>query len=180
MSLGNQPPSMQSFHLLLYQRALHPELFRIQDRRSLRQSTYEMEGWVVPSGHVLRLQRGNACLTEVVLDGDHGLPERGLLQSFPCFGEKEHDQAVDGRMRYIASIQTEHLSDNLYMATFHEMKEFASGAGALWHEWSDPEGGVNLSILDIQRYKREAHAQSYHLVGPSGFVLRTQSIVELQ
>lgn len=178
MSLSNKSPSTQIFRMLVYQRALHPELFRIQDRRTFQHGDYELESWIMAGGHALRFQTGGHCVTEIVTDQDIALPERGLLQSLPCIGEKEHEEQVNERLGFVTAVQTENLSDNLYAATFAEMRDFAGETGAMTHFWADEDGGSNLSILDIQRFKREIHAQSYHLIASGGFVLRTQSIFE--
>lgn len=179
MSLSNHSPSTQVFRLMLYQRALHPELFRIEGRRTLRTSDYELEGWIMPGGHALRFQGGEHCLTEVVSDQDLNLPQRGLLQSLPCIGEKEHEQVVEDNISFVTAVQTENLSENLYNATFEEMRTFAAEEKALTYQWDDADGASNLSVLDLQRYRNEVHAQSYHLLASGGFVLRTQTIFEL-
>lgn len=179
MSLSNKSPSTMVFRLMLYQRALHPELFRIQDRRIVRTANYELEAWLMPAGHALRFQVDGHCATEVVSEQDLQLPERGLVHALPCIGEKEHDQALENNIRFVAAVQTEMLSENLYSATFAEMKDFAAESNAMAHQWAE-DGSSNLSVLDIQRYKREIHAQSYHLIGAGGFVLRTQSIFEVR
>jgi hypothetical protein len=46
------------------------------------------------------------------------------------------------------------------------------------HTWNDEEGGRCASILDLQRYRNEVHAQAYHLIALGGIVLRSQSIFE--
>lgn len=167
------------FRLMLYERALHPELFRIQGRRTIQSPDYELEAWIMPAGHALRFQTAGQCLTEVVTDQDLALPERGLLQTVPCIGEKEHDQALDDAINFVTAVQTENLSDNLYTATYNEMRDFAAESQAMTHAWSDEDGGRNLSVLDLQRFKGEVHAQAYHLLANGGFVLRTQTIFEL-
>jgi len=179
MSLSNHSPSTQVFRLMLYERALHPELFRIEGRRTLRAADYELEGWVMPGGHALRFQTGEYCLTEVVSDQELNLPQRGLLQSLPCIGEKEHEQSLEDAVAFVTAVQTENLSENLYNATYEEMRTFAAEERALTHQWEDPAGMANLSILDMQRFRNEVHAQSYHLLASGGFVLRTQTIFEL-
>jgi len=179
MSISNKTPSVQAYRLLVYQRALHPELFGIQDRRTVAQPNYELESWITPGGHVMRFQVAGQCLTEAVLGHELQLPQRGLLHTVPCLGEKEMDEVVEKSVRYVASVQTELLSDNLFQATHAELLEFASETEAMRYQWTDSDGSVNLSILDLQRYKKEIHAQSYHLVGSAGFVLRTQTIFEL-
>jgi hypothetical protein len=179
MNTQFKTPSVQTYRLLLYQRALHPELFAIQDRATVKQSDYELESWLLPGAHVLRFQTPGGCLTEAVIDQDQQMPQRGLIQALPCLGEKEVDESVDQKIRFVSSLQTEMLSDNLFAATFNEMKDFAAETEAMKVQWMDSDGGQNLSIIDIQRYKREIHAQTYHLIGSAGFVLRTQTIFEL-
>lgn len=179
MSISNKTPSVQTYRLLVYQRALHPELFAIQGRRTITQSNYELEAWITPGGHVMRFQAGGRCVSEAVLSHEQQLPQRGLLHTVPCLGEKEMDEVLDDSVRYVASVQTELLSDNLFQATYAELNEFAAESEAMRFQWTDSDGAQNLSILDVQRYKKETHAQSYHLVGAAGFVLRTQTIFEL-
>jgi len=179
MSLPNKSPSTQVFRMMLYHRALHPELFAIQDRRTVTTSGYELEAWIMPGGHALRFGIEGNCVTEVVCDQDTQLPERGLVHALPCIGEKEHEQKVGGEINFVTAIQTENLSDNLYLATYNEMQDFAEQSSAMTYGWQDADGSNNLSVLDLQRYRGEVHAQSYHLLGSGGFVLRTQTIFEL-
>ena len=168
----------QVFRLMLYRRPLHPELFSLESRRVDHHGEYEVENWITETGHVVRFQLGEQVLTETVVDhGDH-LPENGLVYALPCIGEKEYDMEPEGRLRYFTAIQTEALTDNLYMATLREMQEFARETGAVSHEREAEDGSLFLSLLDTQKYKREYHVQSYHLMGNTGLVLRTQSIFE--
>lgn len=163
---------------MMYRRALHPELFQLQGRKIDRHGEYEVESWIAPLGHIVRFQIEGQVLTEAVLEnGDH-LPETGLVHALPCLGEKDFEMEPDGRIGYVTTVQTETLTDNLYMATYREMKDFVAESGALTHEWTDEKGNPCLSLLDAQKYRREYHVQSYHLVGATGLVLRTQSIFE--
>ncbi len=178
MSVSHKSVNTPSFRMMLYTRPLHPELFDLQARRIDRHGEYEVESWLTPGGHVVRFAVGQQQLTETVIDsGDH-LPETGLVHALPCLGEKDYEMPRDGRLGYVTTIQTEALTDNLYQATFREMKEFAVETGSLAHAW-ETEHGVNLSVLDAQKYKREYHVQSYHLAAGNGTVLRTQSIFEI-
>ncbi len=180
MSSINKSPSTQIYRMLLYSRALHPELFNIQSRRTITQPDYELEAWLMPGGHALRFQTDGRCASEIVTDQDIQLPERGLQHTLPCIGEKEYEQTVDERIRFVAAVQTENLSDNLYTATFNEMVDFADESEAMAYRWQAPgELLPNLSMVDVQRYRNEIHAQTYHLIGSGGFILRTQSIFEL-
>jgi hypothetical protein len=179
MSIGHKSSGTQVFRMMLYRRALHPELFDLQGRFTRRLSDYEIENWVTPYGHIVRFQNGGSCLTEAVIQKADHLPELGLVHALPCLGEKEFELEPEGNMGYVTTVQTEVLTDNLYMATLREMRDFASEASALCYEWVDDEGVTCLSLLDTQTYKREYHVQSYHMLGSAGVVLRTQSIFEV-
>lgn len=168
----------QTFHFALYHRALHPELFELRGRRVVRHETYELESWVFPGGHALRFGSGNACYSEVVSPNELALPETAPLSAFPCIGEHDVDQHFPrDQVGYITTIQSEQLGENLYLATFDEMRDYAREADAMMHRWDD-EAGPNMSIVDIQRFSREVHAQGYHLLARGGTVLRTQTIFE--
>lgn len=179
MSIGHKSSNAQMFRLMVYRRPLHPELFDLQARRVDRHGAYELEKWLTPGGHVVRFGLDGQVLTETVIEnGDH-LPETGLVHALPCLGEKDYEMEREGKIGYVTTIQTESLTDNLYAATLREMQDFAHETGALSYEYTDNAGVTCLSVLDSQKYKREFHIQSYHLLGANGLVLRTQSIFEV-
>ena len=166
---------------MAYNRPLHPELFDLQARRIDRHGDYEAENWVTPAGHVVRFSYAGKVFTEAVIENADHLPEMGLVHALPCLGEKEfeYEPTEEDRIGYVTTIQTEALTDNLYAATLREMKDFARETGSLAYSYRDADGAQCLSVLDTQKYKREFHVQSYHLLGASGLVLRTQSIFEV-
>lgn len=180
MSVNHKSSNTQMFRLMLYERALHPELFDLQGRSTHRQPEYEVESWILPAGHVVRFQVAGHCLTEAVLEGGDHLPETGLIHALPCLGEKDYEMQRAGPVGYVTTLQTEILSDNLYDATYREMRDYADETNALIYEWKDADGSPCMSMLDCQKYKREYHIQSYHLIGSTGLVLRTQSIFEVR
>lgn len=179
MSVSNKSAQQQAFRMMLYNRPLHPELFKLQSRRADRHGDYDIESWITPAGHVVRFSANGHQLSEVVVDsGDH-LPETGLLHALPCLGEKDYELAEKSDLGYCITIQTESLTDNLYQSTLREMEDFARETGSLTYAWQD-DTGRNLSLLDAQKYRREYHVQSYHLLAHNGTVLRTQSIFEIR
>ena len=124
MSISHKSSNTQIFRLMLYRRALHPELFDLQCRRTFKHGEYEVEAWISPSGHVVRFQVPGHTLTESVIEnGDH-LPEHGLVHALPCLGEKDYELEPAGRLGYVTTIQTELLTDNLFMATLREMRGY--------------------------------------------------------
>lgn len=178
MSHPGKSTSLQAYRVILYNRALHPELFRVKGRRTIDHDGYEFEAWIMPGGHLMRFQDGSNCSTELITDHDESVPDRGLVAVFPCAGERDFEEKFGGTIKYVTTVQTEQLPESLYRATLEELLEFGRENEALVHQWDDADGGKCASILDVQRYRREVHAQSYHLLAQGGLVLRTQSIFE--
>ena len=170
--------NLQAYRLILYRRALHPELFRVRNRRTIEHAQYDFEAWLMPGGHLLRFQHGDLCGTELITDQEEGVPDRGMVAALPCAGERDHEQEFGKAVKLVSTVQTEQLPESLYKATYQELVEFGRENDAMIHEYTDAEGGRCASILDLQRYRREVHAQSYHLTHQGGLVLRSQSIFE--
>ncbi|MEM9063959.1 MAG: DUF2617 family protein [Planctomycetota bacterium] len=177
MTTPQKSNSLQTYQTLLYDRALHPELFQLCARSVVRHGAYELESWVLDGGHVLRFEHAGLCATELVSDQESGLPRLGVINAALCAGEQELDHRLPGGIHYMTTVQTEQLAENLYLATYREMLEHAEEVDATCHRFAD-ESGECLSMLDIQQYSREIHVQSYHLLSAGGLVLRTQSIFE--
>ncbi|RLS21614.1 MAG: hypothetical protein DWH71_04315 [Planctomycetota bacterium] len=176
------PPKASNPHayaMLLYRRAVHPEFFGIEARRKMQHGDYEFEGWIFKGGHCVRFQYGAITFCEVVVDNPTSLPDRGLAGTLPCAGEHDHEEKITENITYMTTIQSESLSDHLYLGTYKEMLQHGRDSDSLMTCWTDPNGKPNLSIIDMQRFRNEIHAQSYHLRAGSGLVLRTQSLVQL-
>ena len=171
--------SPHAYAMLLYRRAVHPEFFGIEARRKVQHGDYEYEGWIFKGGHCIRFQYGAISFCEVVVDNPTSLPDRGLAGTLPCAGEHDHDEKITEEINYMTSIQSESLSDHLYLGTYKEMLQHGRDSDSLMVAWSEPNGKQNLSLIDLQRFRNELHVQSFHLRAASGLVLRTQSMVQL-
>lgn len=170
--------SLQTYQVVLYDRALHPEFFDLKARRVEKVGTFEFEAWLMGGSHLLRFEKGSLCACELVTDQERGLPNTGVVTAFLCAGERDYDHAfTNAPVNYITTVQTETLAENLYIATFEELLAFGRESEALMHQWDD-EVGPCLSMLDMQRLSREMHVQAYHLLANQGIVLRTQTIFE--
>lgn len=179
MSFASKTTSLQAYNMLLYKSAIHPEFFPISGRRRIEHAGYEFESWIFRGGHVLRFQQGKTIATEVVSESFEKLPQRGLVTALPCAGEKDHDQEFGDEVTYMTSIQTETLSDHLYLSTYNELLEHGRLCEGLLAVWHDELGRNNLSMLDMQRYSDQVHVQAYHCRSDCSLVLRTQTIFQV-
>lgn len=179
MTIPLKAPNLQAHQVLLYDRALHPEIFPLKKRKVVRHEGYEFEAWVMSGAHLLRFEHGPLCASELVGDDERRFPSSGIVNAFLCITEREFEHRFDReRVTYMNAVQTENLSDSLYHSTYEELLDNARNSEALIHEWTD-EVGRCLSIIEVERYHREVHAHCYHMIASGGLVLRTQSLFEL-
>jgi hypothetical protein len=166
--------------LLLYQRTLHPELFKILATEQVSRRAYDADVWLVEGGHVISLTTGKNTLSEVIVTKNEPLTDRGLIQSIPCRGEKYHEETYGGNIKYMISTQEEQLTATLYDATKHEIASYAKKRELMIAETpAGPDGGASLSVLDIERRSHELLVQSFHLFDDNLMVIKTQSIIEV-
>ena len=167
--------------LLLYQRTLHPELFKILGTEQVSRRAYDADIWLVEGGHVITLTAGKNTLTEVIVSNhDQQLTDRGLLQTIPCRGERYHEMTAGENIKYMISTQEEQLTQTLYDATKYEIATYAAKRELMSAETPAKEDqGAVLSVLDIERRSHELLVQSFHLFDENQMVIKTQSILEV-
>ena len=166
--------------LLLYQRTLHPELFRILASEKVVRRVYDADIWIVEGGHVIMFTADKNTLSEVIVTkNEPNMPDRGLIQTIPCRGERYHEMQA-GNISYMISTQEEQLTQTLYDATKHEISTYAAKRELMTAETqATPETGGTLSVLDIERRSHELLVQSFHLFDETQMVIKTQAIVEV-
>lgn len=167
--------------LLLYQRTLHPEFFRILASEKVVRRAYEADIWLIEGGHVIAFTAGKNTLAEVIVTNSEPLTDRGLIQTIPCRGEKYHEMtAPGGNIKYMISTQEEQLTQTLYDATKHEIASYAAKRELMTAEVpATAESGATLSVLDIERRSHELLVQSFHLFDENQMVIKTQAILEV-
>src|SRR5688572_21337990 len=172
--------------LLLYQRTLHPELFKILATERVSRRAYDADIWLVEGGHVISLTAGKNTFSEVIVTNHEPLTDRGLLQSIPCRGERYHEMTAGENIKYMISTQEEQLTQTLYDATKHEIATYAARRELMSAEVPakaetavKEDTGAVLSVLDIERRSHELLVQSFHLFDENQMVIKTQAIIEV-
>lgn len=170
--------SLHAYQVVLYNRALHPELFGLKARKVVRHGDYELESWLMRGAHVLRFECSGKVTSELLTGQEGNLPGAGVVTAFVCQGEHDYEHAFEReKVNYITTVQTESLSDNMYHSAYEEYAEWGKEMKALSVGWTD-EVGRCLSLIDVQPQHRELHAQSYHLIANGGLIVRSQTIFE--
>lgn len=166
--------------LLLYQRPLHPELFKILASQQYSRKAYDADAWLVEGGHVVAFSANENTLAEVIAVRSEPMTDRGLIQSIPCRGERYHEMTAPGNIRYMISTQEEQLTSTLYEATKHEIAAYAVRRELLMGQTpATADQGAILSVLDVECRSHELLVQSFHLFDESFLVIKTQGIFEV-
>ena len=167
----------QPHKIVLYSRALHPELFQLKSRRVHKKCAYELEAWLLHGMHVLRFAHNGSCACELLTDQERS-PVSGIVAAFPCAGEREIEHTFeDEGVTFMSTIQTENLNEHIYDSTYAEFCALAHENNAQIAKWNDGHGNIR-SVIDVQEYPEEVHVQCYHMLAAGRLVLRTQTIFE--
>lgn len=181
VELGQTQQCVEELHFSLYQRALHPELFRISQVKRIEHRRYNAEIWITGLTHVVTVQFGDQYLAELVAEQSDLLPRMGLAHSFRFRGERDYSQSFPGGLRYILSSQVERMTSNLFPSTHRDLLRYAERRGMYetFDDWGH-EGLVPLTFIDYEPREREFHVHAFHIFPMERTILKTQSIFEIE
>jgi hypothetical protein len=176
---GKTKQRVDELHFYLYQRALHPELFCIQQVRHVEQRQYHAEIWIVGLAHVVTVQFGQHCLAELIAHESELLPKNGLATSFRLRGERDHTQNFANGLRFILSSQVEKMSANLFPSSHRDLVRYAQKRGMFqsFDDW-ETDGLAPFTFVDFEAREREFHVHAFHAFPDELTLLKTQSIIE--
>ena len=165
----------------LFQRPLHPELFRIFARRHLKTERYEMMLWATGCSHVVSVFTVGVCLTELISAPGQLLPRRGLIERFQFRGQKTHKCALSRGLSYMTDFQVEKMSANLYRQSQLDLQRFARNRGLfVAFSGTTPEGLEPFSYIDFEARREELHIHAFHAFADQMTIIKTQSLFDLR
>lgn len=179
MDLGQQQ-TVETLKLVVYRRPLHPELFDIHHRHPIDQSAFDAEIWITGCSHLVRFSVGSESVTEVIAQAHDELPQRGLVASFRCRGERQHEYMHEDMIRYMMSFQVEPMSERLFAKTHSDLFSAAQKQGILvpFPQWQTTEH-VPFCHVDYHVTPNSLHALAYHVFPAETTVIKTQTLFEL-
>ncbi|MGD8453450.1 MAG: DUF2617 family protein [Phycisphaerae bacterium] len=167
-------------HLLLYDRPLHPELFRHYAAYRVSQGQYHTDIWIVGLSHVVTLTRGQRSVTEVLCPDSDLLPTRGLISRFRLKGERDQERRLPDGWCHMISSQVETMDEPLYKSVHNDLLRHAQKRG--WYvpydQWGEGEL-VPFSYMDHEARDSEFHIHAFHAFPHDRTLVKTQSIFEL-
>lgn len=177
--LGAGPILATDLNLLLYDRPLHPELFRIYSDHRVEQGKYHANIWIVGLGHLVTVTKNGRTLTELICRDSEVLPTRGVLTRFRLKGERDQDRRVDGWC-YMASTQIETMDEALYKSVHVDLIRHSAKRGWFYQyeNWGDGELAP-FSYIDHEARDSEFHIHAFHAFPAERTIVKTQTIFEI-
>ncbi len=181
MNAGSSIQQAVDLNLFLYDRPLHPELFRHYADFRVRQGDYQVDIWLVGLAHVVTVSRGGVALTELVAPESDVLPQRGILTHFRMKGERDLEKQTEEGWNYMVSTQVEQMEDALYKSVHNDLLQHAMKRGCyvLFEQWADGSGLVPFSYIDHEARAYEFHLHAFHAFPAERTIVKTQTIFEL-
>lgn len=163
----------------LYQRPMHPELFKIYSKRSLKTDKYETTIWETGCSHVISVHAQNMCLTELIASPNQMLPKRGLIERFNFRGHKNHKCTLTRGLSYMTDFQVERMSANLYRQSHTDLQRFAKNRGIFTQFDNESTPGLKpFSYIDFEARRDELHIHAFHAFPEQLTIIKTQSLFD--
>jgi len=176
-----QKQSVEELKLVVYSRALHPELFEIHHDHQISQRYYDAEIWITGCSHMVGFYAPGDTLTEVMAGMEDELPERGLVASFRCRGEKEHEHHSDTGLHYQMTMRVEAMSEKLYRQTHLDLVRAGEKHGLLvpLPQWRSGDL-TPFCYVDYRARADSLDVFAYHAFPDELTIVKTQSIFEIE
>ena len=164
----------------LYQRPLHPELFTIYEKRTIKTDKYEALIWVTGGSHVTSVFANDLCLSELISTPTQLLPRRGLIERFRFSGQRSHKCTLAKGLSYMTDFQVEKMSPNLYRQSHNDLERFARNRGIFVKFPKLAIGGLEpFSYIDFEARKDELHIHAFHAYPDQVTIIKTQSLFDM-
>ncbi len=182
MGFPNAELSINELSFTLFQRSLHPELFKIYRSQQFFQGDYEVNIWITGCSHVLSVYHGGGCLTELISMPDQMLPARGLIERFAFRGEKNFSCKWADNFVYMMNFQVETMSENLYRHAHKELVKITRQRGIYvpYPQWTGDGNFIPFSYIDYEARWEELHIQTFHAFPDKLTIIKTQSLFDMK
>jgi hypothetical protein len=180
MELSSIAQQALDLHLFLFDRPLHPELFRHHADFRVSQTRYFADVWIVGLGHVVTVMSGPHSITELMAPEHDLLPTRGVLSRFRLKGERDLERRLTEGWHYMVSSQVETMDEPLYKSVHNDLLRHATRRGWFhaYEEWGLGEL-VPFTYIDHEARDAEFHVHAFHAFPHERTIIKSQSIFEL-
>lgn len=182
-------PKVAELVFQFYGRSLHPELFEVQQQRTIERNAYRVVIKITGTGHVVSLEllehidgepRVGMVLTEVATSAHHPLPVKRRLMSHRLIGDQHDIVECRGAVRYETEFGLEHVDRQLILDYQKQLLLVGNQQGLTYQFSSGGRLGVNaMSYIHFESRSRSLKIQALHTFPDDGAILKSQSLFTL-
>lgn len=182
-------PKIAELVFQFYGRSLHPELFEVQQQRSVERSAYRVCIKITGTGHVVSFElmeqvegepRVGMVLTEVATSAHHPLPIKRRLMSHRLIGDQQDMIECRGAVRYETQFCLEHVDRQMILDYQNQLLLVGNQQGLTYQFSSGGRLGVNaMSYIHFESRSRSLRIQALHTFPDDGAILKSQSLFTL-
>jgi hypothetical protein len=180
MSISFARPDIANLEFQLYERSVHPELFRIHAQTRADQTDYTALVRICDAGHTVSFRYAGATVTEVTAAHGQPLPQQKRVIERRLKGCRDDCIEFPSGLRYQVSYQLEELDPDIFL-NFHEELVIDCNQANVAHRFPSVSrlapGPLSLIRFDSGPDSLLVHA--FHTFPESCAVVKTQSLFEL-
>jgi hypothetical protein len=172
-------PAAKQLTFQLYARVLHPELFDVRAATLIERDEYWLDLRICEAGHVIELHRDGEVTTEINIDGQQEMPQRGRCLHVKLNSGRDVTCRPFPHLRFQASTQIELLDAEVFERLTEEFRGDGLRA-TLFHPFASrnrmlPEP---LSLIFAECTPQTVVVHAFHTFPDDLAIIRTQSLYE--
>ena len=173
-------PKVAELVVQLYNRALHPELFQVQQTRTIERGGYVANIRITSTGHWISWTYDGVTLSEVAAAANHPLPQSRRLLSFRLQGEQGDTVECRNGCTYQLNVQLSPLDPANFWSYQQQLVQDGQRKGML-HTF-ESSGRVALgaiSYIHLESRDRSLTVQAFHTFPDDNAIVKSQSTFRL-
>ena len=179
MSVVFARPDVSELVFHVYNRTVHPELFRIVKQNEIHLHHLRATVRICEAGHVICVEHGNDFVTEVSATAAHSLPRTKRCLARRLRGQRDASFELASGLKYHMSFHVERLDPDVFL-NFHEELSLDCDKANVAHRFPSSSrlspSALSLVQTDITASSLLVH--TFHTFPENCAVVKTQSLFE--
>lgn len=176
MDITNTKLAVTELTFSLYDRPIHPELFRIFARQRLITERYDVLIWATGCSHVLNISAGDATIVEITSLPNQVLPRFGLIKRFDFNRNGTYKCASNAAFSYLSRLNVKKMTPKLYRQSHIDLQRFARNRGVFV---TFPKLAVKdlepFTYIDFEARKDQLAVHTFHAYPKDRTIIRIQT-----
>lgn len=172
-------PKIAELAFRVFGRAIHPELYRVHQTRTVRRSDYEARVELTSCGHVVTWQGRGVTLCEVATSASAPLPSKRCLLSLPLKGSRTDSTECHGGIVYRTHFHLDSVAPEMFWMVNQQLS--GDSTEGLLHRFQS-SGRLAfgaLSYVNIETRSASMLVQAIHTFPDDYAILKVESLFSL-